>query len=39
MGFIFVAIFALIAAFDRPIPRGRPNPKTPAADNAGTQGV
>ncbi len=39
MGFIFGTLFALIAAFDRPISRGRPSPKTPAADNAGTQGV
>jgi hypothetical protein len=39
MGFIFVAIFALLAAFDRPIYRGRSNPKTPAADSAGTQGA
>jgi len=37
MGFIFVAIFALLAAFDRPIYRGRTT-KTPA-DAAGTRGA
>ena len=38
MGFIFVAIFALLAAFDRPIYRGRTTPKSPA-DAAGTRGA
>ena len=39
MGFIFVALFALIAAFDRPIYRGRRPSKTPTTDTAGTRGA
>ena len=41
MGFIFVALFAMIAAFDRPIYRGRQASKsTPEADSAaGTRGA
>jgi hypothetical protein len=41
MGFIFVVIFALLAAFDRPIYRGRQASKsTPEADPAtGTGGT
>jgi hypothetical protein len=39
MGFIFVAIFALLAAVDRPIYRGRSNPKNPAAGAATTPGA
>ena len=39
MGFIFVVIFALIAAFDRPIYRGRDTSKTLSADTTGTQGA
>ncbi len=43
MGFAFVALFAMLAAFDRPIPRGpQASKSTPAADPAtgtGTGGV
>jgi hypothetical protein len=41
MGFVFVALFAMLAAFDRPIPRGRQASKsTPEADPAtGTGGA
>lgn len=35
MMFIFVVLFALLAAFDRPIYRGRSNPETPSTDTRG----
>lgn len=39
MGFVFVALFALLAAFDRPIHRGRNTPKAPATDATGNRGA
>ena len=39
MGFVFVAIFALLAAFDRPIYRGRNSSGNSSSDTAGTRGA
>lgn len=39
MGFIFVTLFALLAAFDRPIHRGRNASKANTTDATGSHGA